>query len=72
MKDDTRANQQKGRRIPLQLQDQVDKEIKNLLEQGHSEKVDTIEDDVFIQPVVSDNYKERSFCKNSTRRKSGK
>ena len=27
MKDGTRAFQQKGRRIPLQLQDQVDKEI---------------------------------------------
>ena len=29
MKDGTRATQRKGRRIPLQLQDQVDKEIKN-------------------------------------------
>ena len=28
MKDGTRVTQQKGRRIPLQLQDQVDKEIK--------------------------------------------
>ena len=52
MKDGTRATQQKGRRIPLQLQDQVDKEDKNLLEQGHIENVDTIKDDVFIQPVV--------------------
>ena len=52
MKDGTRVTQQKGRRIPLLLQDQIDKEIKQLLEQGHIEKVDTIKDDVFIQPVV--------------------
>ena len=52
MKDGTRATQHKDRRILLQLQDQVDKEIKHLLEQGQIEKVDTIKDDVFIQPVV--------------------
>ena len=60
MKDGTRATQQKGRRIPLQLQDQVDKKIKNLLEQGHIEKVDTIKDDVFIEPVVITVKKDRS------------
>ena len=41
MKDDTHVTQQKCRRIPLQLQDQVDKEIERLLEQGLIEKVDT-------------------------------
>ena len=61
MKDGTRDTQQKGRRIPLQLQDQVDKEIKQLLEQGHIEKVDTIKDDVFIQPVVITVKKDRSI-----------
>ena len=60
MKDGTRVTQQKGRRIPLQLQDQVDKEIKQLLEQGQIEKVDTIKDDVFIQPVVITVKKDRS------------
>ena len=60
MKDGTRATQQKGRRILLQLQDKVDKEIKQLLEQGHIEKVDTIKDDVFIQPVVITVKKDRS------------
>ena len=60
MKDGTRVTQQKGRRIPLQLQDQVDKEIKQLLEQGHIERVDTIKDDVFIQPVVITVKKDRS------------
>ena len=42
------------------MQDQVDKEIKQLLEQGHIEKVDTIKDDVFIQPVVITVKKDRS------------
>ena len=31
-KDGTQVNQQKGQRIPMQLQEQVDQEIKNLLE----------------------------------------
>ena len=39
---------QKGRRIPIQLQEQVDKEIEKLLEEGHIEKFDKIEDDVFF------------------------
>ena len=60
MKDGTRVTQQKGRRIPLQSQDPVDKEIKQLLEQGHFEKVDTIKDDVFIQPVVITVKRDRS------------
>ena len=60
MKYGTRATQQKGRRIPLPLQDQVDKEFETLLEQGHIEKVDTIKDDVFTQPVVITVKKDRS------------
>ena len=60
MKDDTRITQQKGRRIPIQLQDQVDNEINKLLEQGHIERVDTIKDDVFIQPVVITVKQDRS------------
>ena len=52
MKEGTRLTQQKGRRFPIQLQEQVDKETSNLLEKGHIKKVDTIKDDVFIQPVV--------------------
>ena len=47
MKEGTRVTQQKGRRIPIQLQGEVDKEIHNLLEKGHIEKIDTIKDDVF-------------------------
>ena len=44
--------QQKGRRIPLQLQNSVEKELKKLIETGHIEKVNEIKDDVFIQPTV--------------------
>ena len=50
MKDGTRVTQQKGRRIPLQLQ-QVDEEI---------QKRNTIKEDVFIQPVVITVKKDRS------------
>ena len=60
MKDSTRITQQKGRRIPIQIQDQVDRKIKNLLDQGHIERVDTIKDDVFIQPIVLTVKKDRS------------
>ena len=70
MKDGTRATQEKGRRIPLQLQDQVDKEIKHQLEQGHIEKKGY--DKRRFYTTGNDNCKERSFCKNSTRRKSVK
>ena len=59
-KDGTRVTQQKGRRIPIQLQEQVDKEIQNSLEQGHIQKVNNIKDDVFIQPVVITVKKDRS------------
>ena len=51
MKNNAKISQQKGRRIPIQLQDQVDKEIEKLLKDGHIEKVDKIQDDVFIQPT---------------------
>ena len=44
--------QQKGRRIPLQLQNSVEKELEKLLKSGHIEKISEIKDDVFIQPTV--------------------
>ena len=52
IKEGTRVTQQKGRRISIQLQEQVDKEISNLLERGYIKKVDTIKDDVFIQSLL--------------------
>ena len=52
IKNETKVTQQKGRRIPIHLQEQVDKEIEKLLKEGHIEKVDKIQDNVFIQPTV--------------------
>ena len=60
MKDNAKFSQQKGRRIPIQLQDQVDKEIKILLKDGHIGKIDKIQDDVFIQPTVITVKKDKS------------
>ena len=48
VKNDAKITQQKGHRIPCQLQEQVDKEIEKLLKEGHLEKVDKIQVDVFI------------------------
>ena len=47
-----RITQQKVRRIPIQLQNQVDKEIEKFLKEKHIEKVDKIQDEVFNQPTV--------------------
>ena len=60
MKNDAKITQQKGRRVPIQLQNQVDKEIDKLLKEGHFEKVDKIQDDVFIQPTVITVKKDKS------------
>ena len=60
MKNDAKITQQKGRRVPIQLQNQVDKEIEKLLKEGHIEKVDKIQDDVFIQPTVITVKKDKS------------
>ena len=58
MKDNARISQQKGRRVPIRLQNQVDAEIIELLKEGHIERVEKIRDDVFIQPTV-DNCQKR-------------
>ena len=55
-----KITQQKGRRIPLQLQSAVDCEIKRLLKDGHIAEVKQIKDDVFIQPTVITVKKDRS------------
>ena len=60
MKDNAKISQQKGRRIPIQLQYQVDKETEKLLKDGHIEKLDKIQDDVFIQPIVITVKKDQS------------
>ena len=57
---DSKVTQQKGRRIPIQMQKAVDEEIKRLLKEGHIEKIDEIKDDFFIQPTVITVKKDRS------------
>ena len=44
--------QQKGRRVPLTLQEKVDKEIEKLLEQGHNHKLEECSDKYFVSPIV--------------------
>ena len=52
MEEGAKILQQKGSRIPIQLQNQVDDEIEKLLKEVHIEKVEKIQDDVFFQPTV--------------------
>ena len=60
LKPEVKTIQQKGRTIPIQLQKAVDEEIKRLLKEGHTEKIDEIKDGVFIQPTVVTVKKDRS------------
>ena len=60
MKEVATITQQKGRRIPIQLQIQVDKELNKLLKEGHIENVDKFQDDVFIQLTVITVKKDKS------------
>ena len=59
-KEGAKVTQQKGRRVPLQLREAVDAELKNLLKAGHSEKIDKVTNEIFIQPVVITIKKDRS------------
>ena len=44
--------QQKGRRVPITLQDKVDKEIYKRLRQGHIEKLKECSDKYFVSPIA--------------------
>ena len=44
--------QQKGRRVPITLQEKADKDIEKLLEQGHIQKLEECSDKYFISPIV--------------------
>ena len=57
---DTIVKQQKGRRVPIQLQDAVNKEVSRLLQEGHIVKVQERKEDVFLQPTVITVKKDRS------------
>ena len=52
MKSHAKILQQKGRRISVQLQESVDKEIEPLLAEGYIEKVHEIRDNVFMHVTV--------------------
>ena len=52
--------QEKGRRIPIHIQDKVEKEIEKLLTEGHITKLDKFTSDCFIAPIVK---KEDSISK---------
>ena len=56
----TQITQQKGRRVPKQLQDAAQAKIDRLLEEGHIEKVNEVTDKQFIQPVVITVKKDKS------------
>ena len=51
-KQNAKITQQKGRRVPIQLQEAVQDEIERLLNEGHIERVSEVTDKQFIQPVV--------------------
>ena len=55
-----KTTQQKGRRIPIQLQKAVDEEVSRLLKEGHIEKLNEIKVDIFIQPTLITVKKDRS------------
>ena len=51
-KQNAKITQQKGRRVPIQLQEAVQDEIERLLKEGLIERVSEVTDKQFIQPVV--------------------
>ena len=52
--------QQKARPIPYHLQEDVKNELNRLLETGHLERLETIEEDCFVSPVVITVKKDKS------------
>ena len=50
LKEDAKLIQQKGRPIPIHLQQSVEKEIEKLIKQGHIEKAKNIDEKNFCEP----------------------
>ena len=46
-----KALQQKGRRIPIHIQEKVEQEIRSLIDQGHLTKLEKCSDQHFISPI---------------------
>ena len=53
--------QVKGRTVPVHIQDRVASEIRQLVKQGHIEKLDKCTTDYFIAPIVLSAKKDRSI-----------
>ena len=60
LKEDARLVQQKGRPIPIHLQQPVGKEINELIKQGHVEKANNIDENCFVSPAVITVKKDKS------------
>ena len=60
LKNEAKISQQKGRRIPIQLQKSEDSKRNRFLKEGHIEKVNEMKDNVFIQPTKITVKKDRS------------
>ena len=52
LKENANIIQQKGRPIPIHLQDQVAKELKRLIKNGYLERTTEINEDCFVSPAV--------------------
>ena len=50
--EDFQPRHQKGRRLPINLQDKVNKELKKLLDEKHIIKLSICPDKYFISPIV--------------------
>ena len=61
LKEDARLIQQKGRPIPIHLQQSVEKEINKLMKQGHIEKANNIDENCFVSPAVITVKKDKSI-----------
>ena len=53
--------QEKGRRIPIHIQDKVQAELEKLLAEGHIQKFDKCTSDCFIAPIVITVKKDNSI-----------
>ena len=60
LKEDAKLIQQKGRPIPIHLQQSVGKEINKLMKQGHIEKANNIDENCFVSPAVITVKKDKS------------
>ena len=60
LKEDAKLIQQKGRPIPIHLQQSVEKEIEKLIKQGHIEKANNIDENCFVSPAIITVKKDKS------------